>query len=635
MTDTNKSRTKLRVISLLPSATELLCAIGAKDLLVGRSHEDNYPADITDRPIMTSKKTVATTPAEIDKEVSLLISQGKSLYGIESELLESLKPDVILTQDVCNVCAIELVTVERLAAKLNPRPRVISLNPECLEDVISSAEVLGKAIGYEEEAALYIQSLEERIERVKSLVKAEDTPVTVGFIEWGEPIYLGGHWTPQIISFAGGYHTLNPAGHGASGQYVQAGGAGKSFPVPRDVFVASDPDVLIVAPCGFDLEAAIAEAERLLTFDWFSSLRAVRNGRLFVVDGDMMFNRPGPHLVNALEWLAAIFHPGNEDFAKLLPPDFPYKHLDTVAVKSSMALGETTVRAQAEVSIEEAHLAACQRGESMYLDPKTGLSVFTELTHLKRGKCCGNKCRHCPFGHYNVEPVHRTRVISKVTLLNAVTKRGKGVYDSSGASSSPADVLFWSGGKDSYLAYLRLCARTDSDQRRIVLLTTINEIDGSVPHQGTTLHQVMDQSRFLGVDHLIVPLPNNCSNVDYISRVEEGLAVIERKFGNFSRLIFGDLHLEDLVAWRKGSFPDREILFPLLNAPYEELIRELLSLEEVCITVTASTPESGLSGVGDIFDSNFLGKLAPGCDHMGERGEFHTHVEFMTSGGGK
>jgi Family of unknown function (DUF5522) len=252
-------------------------------------------------------------------------------------------------------------------------------------------------------------------------------------LQWTDPIFVGGHWTPQLIQYAGGEHTLNPAGKEAQGMNAALSGAGKSFPVPIEVFVSSDPDIIIIAPCGFDLTQAHDEAITLLSKEWFSSLRAVRSGHVYAVDGDAMFNRPGPRLVEAMEWLGSIINPNDLELKYLakcfpciqLPPSLPIvsstakdtaNHNDHTNHQSVVTKPIDVV-----ISVEEAHLAACNAEESMYVDPHTKLHVFTEHAHRKRGKCCGNMCRHCPYGHYNVSTNKRTALIKKTDIITCIS----------------------------------------------------------------------------------------------------------------------------------------------------------------------------------------------------------------------
>jgi len=224
-----------RVCSVLPSATEMLCFIGGEHLLVGRSHEDNFPASVTSLPILTGQKTTFTTAADVDAQVALgvvvvlrlslslsldllasliyfyaaqvsaSLSAGESLYTIDVELLQALKPDIILTQDICSVCAIDLESVESAVSLMFPKPRIVSLNPMCLEDVLANILELGEAVGLEASARKAHDGLLARIAAVDDAVAAagrcqqQRTRPSLAFVEWPDPIYVGGHWTPQLI----------------------------------------------------------------------------------------------------------------------------------------------------------------------------------------------------------------------------------------------------------------------------------------------------------------------------------------------------------------------------------------------------------------------------------------------------
>jgi len=322
-----------RVCSVLPSATEMLCFIGGEHLLVGRSHEDNFPASVTSLPILTGQKTTFTTAADVDAQVSASLSAGESLYTIDVELLQALKPDIILTQDICSVCAIDLESVESAVSLMFPKPRIVSLNPMCLEDVLANILELGEAVGLEASARQAHDGLLARIAAVDDAVAAagrrqqQHTRPSLAFVEWPDPIYVGGHWTPQLIERAGGAHPLNPAPTPGG---IGGGGGGKSFAVAASALVATQPDVVVVCPCGLQLDGARSEAQALAKQPWWGSLPAVASGRVFVVDGDAMFNRPGPRLVDCLEWLASVL---------LLPlPPSPA----AASLASSPAAGATT-----------------------------------------------------------------------------------------------------------------------------------------------------------------------------------------------------------------------------------------------------------------------------------------------------
>jgi iron complex transport system substrate-binding protein len=371
---------KIRVASVLPSATEILCSIGGDHLLVGRSHEDNFPLSITHLPALTGQLISRewTSASAVNAEVSCALASGKSLYFLNAKLLADLKPDLILTQDLCSVCAIDLAEVRLIASQMDPQPVVLSLNPQTLEDVLSDMIIVGEAVGMQKEAAAAKGVFDDR---VRTVVSAADEilkeweglvapqgkgRIKVAFIEWSDPIYVGGHWTPQLIYMAGGEHTLNPCGEGGPNSYVQIGGAGKSFPVTTESVIASDPDLIIVSPCGLNLEMSRREADRLMSQLWFQELRAVKNRRLLVVDGDAMFNRPGPRLVDALEWLVSVLHDAGDSkptksvahAMSLQPKDFPFfDYFEKVSpVESEVVVADIkTSEELALVAIEEAH----------------------------------------------------------------------------------------------------------------------------------------------------------------------------------------------------------------------------------------------------------------------------------------
>ncbi|KAJ3151117.1 hypothetical protein HDU89_002329 [Geranomyces variabilis] len=310
-------RKQMRVVSVLPSATEMLCLIGGEDLLVGRSHEDNYPKSIEDRPILTGQKTTFTTSADVDRQVSESLASGQSLYTLDCPLLAELKPSVILTQDLCNVCAIDLQTVHRVAQKMDPSPAVVTLNPMSLQDVLDNLLDVGRAVGLEAEARTAKAALERRVTTAVELGKellaaAGGVRKRVAFLEWTDPIFPGGHWTPQLIEMAGASHPIAPA--------VSDAGAGPSKRTAAQDVIDSRPEILIICPCGLKLEDTKRETRLAMKLDWWDDLTR-HCEKVAVVDGDAMFNRPGPRLVDALEWLVGFIH----DRPDIIPPGFPWE----------------------------------------------------------------------------------------------------------------------------------------------------------------------------------------------------------------------------------------------------------------------------------------------------------------------
>ncbi len=317
-----------RIVSLLPSATEMLFAIGAGDLLVGRSHECDWPpaavapalqatpvltrARIAHTAAATAEEAHAIDSAAIDAQVRAALSTGESLYELDEALLAALRPDVILTQDLCSVCSIDLRSVQRVAATLPHPPRVVSLNPCTLWQVLDDLLVVGEATGRTPDAERAMTALRDRIWTAhEQCVPYADGP-SVLFLEWTDPPFVGGHWTPELITMAGGRHPLNAAGS-------------KSRVATPAEIVASAPERIVVCPCGFGIQAIRTAMPALAAQPWWAELPAVRAaqrgdiGSVMLVDGNQMFNRPGPRLVDALEWLTAWLNAR----PALAPADFP------------------------------------------------------------------------------------------------------------------------------------------------------------------------------------------------------------------------------------------------------------------------------------------------------------------------
>jgi len=287
-----------RIASLLPSTTEIACALGFGDALIGRSHECDFPAEARALPVLTSAKLdPRARSVEIDDHVKQLVRDGLSIYEVDAERLRELAPDTILTQDQCEVCAASLGDVERaLSDWLGVRPRVVSLNPRKLGDVWEDLVRVADALGEPERGQALARELDARVRQVSEQTLRLNTRPRVALIEWIEPLMAAGNWMPELVTLAGGEPLFGEAG--AHSPWLE-------WEALRD----ADPDVIIALPCGFDMARTREELPPLLAQDGYAELRAVKSGRTFLADGNQYFNRPGPRLVESLEILAELLHP--------------------------------------------------------------------------------------------------------------------------------------------------------------------------------------------------------------------------------------------------------------------------------------------------------------------------------------
>jgi iron complex transport system substrate-binding protein len=292
----------IHIASLLSSATEMLCGLGLERNLVAISHECDYPASILHLPRATHTRIDPTISSqEIDDHVRASLAAGEPLYDVDEELLTRLKPDLIVTQAQCDVCAVRLSDVEAVVARMpeGNRPRIVSLNPSSLDDVLREIELLGSAAGVPQATAEYLTQLRARIECVRGSAAAivgENRPRRVVLIEWIEPLMLSGNWLPEMLELAGGEHALTTAG--AHSSYVAWANV-----------VKYDPEVVIVAPCGFGLQRTLEEVSLLTKLPGWDELAASRAGRVYALDGNAYLNRSGPRLVDSLEILAHLIYP--------------------------------------------------------------------------------------------------------------------------------------------------------------------------------------------------------------------------------------------------------------------------------------------------------------------------------------
>ena len=281
----------MRIVSLVPSATETLFALGLGDEVIAVTHECDWPPDVLDRPKVTRDLIEPGLSArEIDAAVRERTDRGESIYELDADLLAELKPDLIVTQALCAVCAVSYDDVRAVAERISSRPRVISLDPNTIGEALGDVRTLAEATDRRDEGVALVHDASMRIDRVRLAVRAARRP-RVAALEWLDPPFVAGHWTPQLIDYAGGEDVLGLAGE-------------RSEVTSWELVAAAEPDVVVVMPCGYDAPRAREEAETYR--DRLDSLGA---GQVVAVEAAAYFSRPGPRLVDGLELLAWLLHP--------------------------------------------------------------------------------------------------------------------------------------------------------------------------------------------------------------------------------------------------------------------------------------------------------------------------------------
>ena len=299
----------MRIVSLLPSATELVCGLGLRQQLVGVSHECDYPNSVIGLPVLTSSRIPeGLDSGSIDHLVTEQLKSDQALYDLNIDVLTSLRPDLIVTQALCDVCAVSGNDVARAVGSLPNNPDVINLEPNCLTDVLDTVELLAEAADCVKQGQIYLRELRYRISQVNnksSVINLSDKP-RVALLDWLDPIFDGGHWSPEIIELAGGIACFG----------------NKKEPSQRrswNDLIQARPDIIFIALCGFNVERSMQDVEDFFSSQEFSVLRNQVGSKIFLVDGNAYFSRPGPRLVDALEIMANALHP----LAHKLPSNLP------------------------------------------------------------------------------------------------------------------------------------------------------------------------------------------------------------------------------------------------------------------------------------------------------------------------
>ena len=291
------ARMKTRIASLLASGTEIVCALGLLDRLVAISHECDYPPEALDRPRVSRPRfdPSGLTSGEIDRAVRQALAEHGSVYEVDADALARLEPDLVLTQAVCEVCAVPGPGVRELVDQLGLGAEVLSLDAHDIDGILGAIEAVGRAAGAEARADALVRELRARMTAVEQAVAGAARPRVLA-LEWLDPPFAPGHWVPEMVQRAGGVNLLGEAGQ-------------RSREVAWDEISGMDPDVLIIMPCGMGLEASRADADRHASRLADAAPRAISEGRAYVVDGSAYFNRSGPRVAEGLEILAGLLHP--------------------------------------------------------------------------------------------------------------------------------------------------------------------------------------------------------------------------------------------------------------------------------------------------------------------------------------
>ena len=573
----------------------------------------------------------------IDAAVKASLGAGASLYSLDEAQLRVASPTVILTQTLCEVCAVAegevAAACSRLSASLPSAPAVFAFEPHTLDDVGASIADVAAACGVPERGRALRAQFDERLAAVRAAAAAAAAasakPPTLLLLEWLDPPFDGGSWIPDMVRCAGAVPAMNAVAGAKS--------VGHSW---ADV-LAADPDVVVVACCGFDLERNAADARAVAAQPGgLGELRAWREGRVFATDANRYFARPSQALAAGAALLARVAHGPQVDAAL---PFTPREGAAWLRLADHMPASDAVADVEdcggdADALCASLHAAACAAGEASYVDPVTGYSVMTAVAHQRRGKCCGSGCRHCPYAHAGVPAAQLARRIQQPALLCEPAGR---------LHPDGVELLFWSSGKDSFLALRALLAAhrgsPGDPRRRVVLLTTFDVESRTIAHQEVHIEQAQRQAQHLGVALLAVPLPRRAAEHGaagaYEARVEAALALLRARGVRVLRAAAGDLHLDDIRAWREQLLRGLglELALPLWAQPpganYGALSAELAASGVPCtVCAVASAAAAALCAVGDAYDAQLCARLqAAGLDGFGENGEMHTLARVWES----
>lgn len=672
----------MRIVCLLPSATDICVSLGLADYLVGITHECDFQGVLTSRSSSSSELYVVTkggidsnilSQGEIDAIVKTAAktttSAIDSLYPIQQEEFYAANPTIVFTQDLCAVCAPSTKDVQQImllkktttipsssTTKEQEEVTIYSMSPKSLMDVVDTFVKLASICGVVDTGLKLKDEFISNISKIESIVNNNNHnhQPRILLLEWIDPPFDGGHWIPDMIEMAGCTNVVFPTEDNASKK--------KSKQISWDDIYAVLPDVVIVASCGFGLERNIKDAKAAA--DKLQKLATT--SRIYAVDGDQFFVRPGPKLIGGISIVARCAFDDNKTLSQLIDKlDFtPKEHVGWEKISfdeqqtnyNSINHDLTTCSDQCDIEdlptdcvshgndFSKLHAEACEAGKMMYVDPITGYNVFTAVAHKKRGKCCGSGCRHCPYNHVNVKD--KAKKIKEPAFLYD----GDESFDQDQFSchidkircneGSKVKILFNSGGKDSFLT-LRALAKQykDGESFSAILMTSFDSQSRTVAHQEILINDVIKQAQHLKIPLVGIPL-HRASGESYFQRVARSLEMISSRIGGahkVSSLVFGDLHLNHIREWRDSNIGKLgySLEYPLWKVSYDYLLKDLEESGVKC-HISASTVNNDVVKVGDVFDDVLYRTCqANGLDGFGENGEFHSLAEVWTSHRGK
>jgi diphthamide synthase (EF-2-diphthine--ammonia ligase) len=664
----------LRIACLIPSATTICVALHLSKYIVGVTHEcsDCLPQS---RILTVSSIDNALPQSDIHQQVmyqascsisSDVMDVPPSLYTIVPDMFRLAAPTVVITQDLCGVCAPTTSDVRKflvvaadaddsIATGTAPTI-VVSLAPNNLLNVLDSFVTVASACGVPDSGiALKLRCEQNLYDITRAVLENRDPALAVPravLLEWLDPPFDGGHWIPDMIAAAGCELAL-AVPPTVDTNTTASSKSKKSTQITWKQVQNSHASVVWIACCGRNLQENVADVVQQQQNDAVRAALECSTTALFCADGNAHFASPGPNLVTGVAVMAITAYQSQPAVVKAIQALFPCLKTDASEYflpvpwpdkqRQSSEKTQESMIPDIEDDFDRLHQSACAHGDFTYSDPATGYIVFTELAHQKRGRCCGSGCRHCPYHHENINsPALKAAKIQQPALLYTGDDDDETAVFCSLKQAKHLQILFFSGGKDSFLT-IRALVRRQQQRRRedassyaLVLLTTFDASTRIIAHQEVGIDVILRQAQHLGLPLVGVPL-HRASSRTYVARIEKALSVVQmyleqhnKNAGCIRALVFGDLHLDHIRNWRQDQMGKLgyEMLYPLWKMDYDALALDLDASKVPC-TISCSTVER--VQVGQRYNGDFRQFLLQSerdeearVDLFGENGEFHT-----------